>query len=161
MFFRGGAYILSSVWWLSAEGLPMKSSDESVFHYQLNSLEKDFPPFASAFNSFCQERNIESGKIFDLEVSLEELIVNSFTHGSSRDTVKVMATIEESEIKIVVEDRAPPFNLLREAPPPPSGDIEKRKVGGLGIHLVKNLNDRVEYSGSKNGNTITLMKKIR
>ena len=136
-------------------------TEKSTFQYQIDSLEEDFPPFASAFNAFCQKQNIGSDKIFDLELSLEELIVNSFTHGSSRDTVKILATVEEEEIKVVLEDRAPPFNLLREAPPPPSDNIENRKVGGLGIHLVKNLTDRIEYSGSQNGNIITLLKKIK
>ena len=135
--------------------------EESTFQYQLKSLEKDFPLFASAFNAFCQKQNIGSDKIFDLEISLEELIVNSFTHGSSQDAVKVLATVQEGEIKIVVEDQAPPFNLLREAPPPPSENIEKRKIGGLGIHLIKSLTDRVEYTGSQNGNIVTLLKKIK
>ena len=135
--------------------------DGSVFHYELNSLERDLPPFAKAFHSFCQGQQIDPDKIFDLEVSLEELIVNSFTHGSPHEMVKIMAVVQERDIKVVVEDRAPPFNLLREAPPPPMGSIEDRKAGGLGIHLVKSLNDRVEYSGSQSGNTITLMKKIK
>ena len=139
----------------------MMKLNEPIFRYQLKSLEQDFSPFADAFNSFCQEQNIESDKIFDLSLSLEELIVNSFTHGSPHEPVEVMATISNEKIKVVVEDRAPPFNLLREAPPPPTEAIEDRKVGGLGIHLVKSLNDQVEYSGSPKGNIITLLKKIK
>ena len=133
----------------------------TVFRYQLNSLENDFSPFSDAFNAFCQEQNIETDKIFDLAVSLEELIVNSFTHGSKNEAVTIEATVLNAEIKIRVEDQAPPFNLLREAPPPPTGEIEERKIGGLGIHLVKSLNDRVEYAGSPNGNVVTLLKKLK
>ena len=133
----------------------------AIFRYELNSLEKDLSPFAEAFSSFCQEQNIGTDKIFDLSVSLEELIVNSFTHGAHREPVKVEAAVSEEGLKVTIEDRAPPFNLLREAPPPPSGGIEERKAGGLGIHLVKSLNDRVEYSGSPEGNIVTLLKKIK
>ena len=132
-----------------------------TFNYQIKSIENDFPPFTEAFGSFCEEQNVAADKIFDLQVSLEELIVNSFTHGSTSEPVKIMATIDEQQLKIIIEDRAPPFNLLREAPPPPEGSIEARQVGGLGIHLVKNLNDRVEYSGSQTGNKITLLKNIK
>ena len=136
------------------------NSEKPTFQYNLQSLEQDFPPFADAFNNFCQSHRINPEKIFDLQVSLEELIVNSFTHGTTAKPVKVMAIIDGREIKIVVEDRAPPFNLLREAPPPPTGEIDDRPIGGLGIHLVKNLNDRVEYSGSKEGNIVTLLKNL-
>ena len=136
-------------------------SNTPVFRYQLKSLEQDFASFTDAFQSFCQEHQVESDKIFDLSVSLEELIVNSFTHGSPNDHIDVEAKVLEEEIKVVVEDCAPPFNLLREAPPLPTGGIDERKAGGLGIHLVKSLNDRVEYSGSPEGNVITLMKKIK
>ena len=130
------------------------------FKYILTSFDKDFQMFAEKFRVFCENHNVDQSKTFDMEVSLEELIVNSFSHGQSEGGVKVVAVIRDKELMVQVRDNAPPFDLLREAPEPPKGDLMSRKAGGLGIHLVKNLNDRVEYSGSKQGNKITLFKKL-
>ena len=139
----------------------VKTGNKEVdFKYVLESFDKDFQLFVKKFRQFSKDHNINQSKIFDLEVSLEELIVNSFTHGQSDGGVEVLAVIKDGELVVRVEDSAPPFNLLREAPQPPQGDLVDRKVGGLGIHLVKNLNDRVEYSGSQSGNKITLFKKL-
>ena len=134
---------------------------QKPFKFSLTSFQRDFPPFAESFQAFCQEQKIDSEKAFELGVSLEELIVNSFTHGKEEGPVQIWAFVENDEIKVTIEDEAPPFNLLRDAPPPPKEEnILDRRVGGLGIHLVKSLNDRVEYVGSKGGNKITLFKKI-
>ena len=137
-----------------------KESEKPKFEYTLSSFNKDFQVFAEKFKIFCENHHVNQSKTFDMEISLEELIVNSFTHGQSDGEVKILAVIENGELMVQVQDGAPPFNLLREAPQPPQGNLVSRKAGGLGIHLVKNLNDRVEYSGSQQGNKITLFKKL-
>ena len=131
------------------------------FQHTLSSFKEDFPSFMESFKAFCQTHCVEEDKVFEIELSLEELIVNSFSYGNKHGTVKVLAQVEKGELKVTLEDNAPPFNLLREAPKPPKGNLMERETGGLGIHLVKNLNDRVEYSGSQKGNRVTLFKSIK
>ncbi len=139
--------------------------------------------FSADFRNYCEEKQLDDGKIFELELSLEELIVNSFTHGyKNRGAGTVTVEVEDTgpEIKISLQDQAPPFDLVRQAPAPRLGgedgqpepgdeaeaapDLEaeagenEEKVGGLGIHLVKSLNDRVEYYGSKDGNIVVIIK---
>ena len=126
----------------------------------LKNFDKDYPPFCEEFKKFCQENGIGDSIVFDMEVSLEELVVNSFSYGSSKGPIMVVITIQDGGLQIKVEDTAPPFNLLREAPDPPKGPLADREIGGLGIHLVKNLSDRVEYSYSNNKNIITLFKSV-
>ena len=138
----------------------MSEQNES-FEYTLSNFEKDFTPFSEAFRSFCEGKNIDQAKIFDLELSLEELVVNSFSYGNENGPVIITAELQEGELKVVMADKAPPFDLLRDAPEPPVGSLMDRQVGGLGIHLVKSLNDRVEYSGSNSGNQITLFKSLK
>ena len=126
----------------------------------LHDFQKEFPRFAEKFQAFCKESQVDQKKLFDLEVSLEELISNSFAYGNPKGPVIISTCIRDNEIKITVKDFAPPFNLLRQAPDLPQGKLEERNIGGLGIHLVKNLSDRVEYSGSRHGNQVTLFKAI-
>ena len=140
----------------------------------------DLSQFSDDFRSYCEERNLDDGKIFELELSVEELIVNSFTHGyqggGDEETVVVEAEEAGPDVRISVRDHAPPFDLFRDAPAPrlggedPEPEIEpepgpeteqepkEEKEGGLGIHLVKSLNDRVEYYGSQDGNVVVIIK---
>ena len=162
----------------------MNKKDEMVkwVLYDLAELTE----FSGQFRSYCEKMELDEGKIFELELSLEELIVNSFTHGYKEEeggTVTVEAEDTGAEIRISVHDRAPPFDLFRDAPAPRLGgkdpepevtpaqpetepELEigvlsapkKEKEGGLGIHLVKSLNDKVEYYGSQDGNIIIIIK---
>ena len=130
---------------------------QGQFSYTLTNFASDFPKFTDSFKDFC--KGLNESVLFDLEVSLEELVVNSFSYGSPAGPITITAELKDDGVVVVVKDKAPPFNLLREAPNPPTGlGLAERPVGGLGIHLVKNLNDRVEYTGSQNGNTVTLFK---
>ena len=155
---------------------------ENCFKWVLSELS-DLPEFSDDFRSYCEEKNLDDGKIFELELSMEELIVNSFTHGyqeGKEGTVIVEVEDIGSDIKISLQDHAPPFDLFRDAPAPrlggeypepetelqpelvPTPGIELEpttdKEGGLGIHLVKSLNDRVEYYGSQDGNIVVIFK---
>ena len=155
---------------------------ENYFKWVLSELS-DLPAFSDDFRSYCEEKKLDDGKIFELELSLEELIVNSFTHGyreGQEGTIVVEVEDIGTDIKISLHDQAPPFDLFRDAPAPrlggedaepetelqpnlvPGPGIElepkEEKVGGLGIHLVKSLNDRVEYYGSQDGNVVIIFK---
>ena len=163
----------------------MKKKDEMV-KWVLHDLA-DLSEFSEEFRSYCEKMDLDDSKIFELELSLEELIVNAFTHGyedKEQGTVIVEAEDAGTDVRISLHDHAPPFDLFRDAPAPRLGgedpepeagpelpatepepetgevmaEENKDKVGGLGIHLVKNLNDKVEYYGSKDGNIIIIIK---
>ena len=154
----------------------MNDSKSEPFHWRLTNLNNDLPEFTTAFRTFCEDCALNESAIFELELSLEELIVNSFTHGYGNPeggAVTVDAERVENEFRVRVEDRAPPFDLTREAPPPRLGgkdpepekpepeEPKEEKQGGLGIHLVKSLNDKVEYYGSNDGNRVIIIKSIK
>ena len=152
----------------------MREKDES-FKWVLSELS-ELTGFSEDFRSYCEEKKLDEDKIFELELSLEELIVNSFTHGyqegGAEGTVIVEAQDTGPEVRISLSDQAPPFDLFRDAPAPrlggedpepdpqpePEPEPTKEKEGGLGIHLVKSLNDRVEYYGSQDGNIVIIIK---
>ena len=162
----------------------MRKKDDT-FKWELSELS-DLASFSDDFRSYCEEKKLDEGKIFELELSMEELIVNSFTHGyqegGKEGTVIVEVEDTGPEVRISLRDHAPPFDLFRDAPAPRLGgedpkpepgqepepepvldpesepEPKQEKVGGLGIHLVKSLNDRVEYYGSQDGNIVIIIK---
>lgn len=147
----------------------MREKEESV-KWVLSELS-ELSGFSEDFRSYCEKQGLDDGKIFELELSLEELIVNSFTHGYPEGedaTVTVEAEDVGPDVKISMRDYAPPFDLFRDAPAPRLGGEDpepktgaepgKEKEGGLGIHLVKSLNDKVEYYGSQDGNIVVIIK---
>lgn len=154
----------------------MREKEQSV-KWVLSEIS-ELARFSEDFRTYCEEQGLDDGKIFELELSLEELIVNSFTHGYQEGGEEGNVTVEAEDtgpdVKISMRDQAPPFDLFRDAPAPrlggedpkpeteqvpqPEPEPKKEKEGGLGIHLVKSLNDRVEYYGSQDGNIVIIIK---
>jgi len=63
------------------------------------------------------------------------------------------------DIIIEFEDSGKPFNPLEISDPNISLSIEERRIGGLGIFLVKKLMDDIKYRYKDNKNILILIKK--
>lgn len=108
-----------------------------------------------------------------VELAVEELLVNVVNYAyagaapppaSSADKWGMLelgfrqASMDDVPFLCVwIRDWGAPFDPFLEAPKPDTSlDIEERPVGGLGVHLVKNVSAHHCYSGADGENTIEL-----
>ena len=73
-------------------------------------------------------------------------------------TVKIEVENDPLSVIITFIDNGKPFNPLEQAEPDVTASAEERKIGGLGIFLVKKTMNLVEYE-YKNGQNILKIKK--
>lgn len=90
-----------------------------------------------------------------LQVSLDEVLSNIIAYGyadMAEHEILVRLAIVGGTLIAEIEDDGLPFDPTRAPAPDLSGDIAQRKVGGLGIHLVRSLNGKMSYErvGGKN-----------
>ena len=69
-------------------------------------------------------------------------------------------TVRAGEVLLCVEDSGPPFNPLQAPPPDLTLPMTERQPGGLGIHLVKQMMDRLDYGRAGAKNRLTLRKRL-
>jgi anti-sigma regulatory factor (Ser/Thr protein kinase) len=96
---------------------------------------------------------------FTLNLILEELVTNimKYAYGPGADqTIFIRASWDDERLTISIEDDGPAFNPLKAPPPDFDLGLEKMKVGGLGIHMVKKLASSLRYKRQNEKNTITL-----
>ena len=98
-----------------------------------------------------------------VELAVEELLVNVFRHAYNEQGGQAEVGCREANLDgapyfcVMVRDFGAPFDPFREAPQPDiSLPPEKRKIGGLGVHLVKHVAAHYCYSNSDASNTIEL-----
>ena len=109
------------------------------------------------------ERTKCSKKIqIQLELAVEEIFVNiaSYAYGSEK-TGQVLINMEtgkDSCLVIRFTDWGVPYNPLKKEDPDVTLSAEERKIGGLGIYMVKKSMDRVCYE-YENGKNIFLIEK--
>jgi anti-sigma regulatory factor (Ser/Thr protein kinase) len=97
---------------------------------------------------------------FTAQLALEELVTNVVRHGGydgGNLDIRVSVSIASDEIRMTVEDGARPFDPTRDPRMPDTeSPLESRAVGGLGLHLVRNLVRRFEYERLGGTNRVRL-----
>jgi anti-sigma regulatory factor (Ser/Thr protein kinase) len=91
----------------------------------------------------------------DIELSAEEVLVNiiHYAYPNLEGTILIHCILLETGIKIAISDQGIAYNPLKQS-------LETKAVGGLGIHLVRNLMDQVEYKRIGDTNNLMLIKFI-
>ncbi len=102
--------------------------------------------------------------VFHLNLVLEEILSNVMTNGyddAEEHKIRLGLWVQAGELTLEVEDDGAPFNPLDAAPPDLQTPLEDRRIGGLGIHLVRSLTDRMEYQRKDGRNCLTLKKNVK
>jgi serine/threonine-protein kinase RsbW len=84
----------------------------------------------------------------EVDLVLEELLTNviNYAYPDESGDVEVGYAMEgPKRLCLTVKDWGKPFNPLACAEPALYADVEDRKVGGLGIYLVRHIADRICY----------------
>jgi anti-sigma regulatory factor (Ser/Thr protein kinase) len=111
---------------------------------------------------FCRLNDLEGQNRATVDFVLEELFTNSVKYGSQNEgEVLIVLDQFQGELHLSFTDLDADRFDPREAP---EADIdlplEERKPGGLGIHLIKQLADRIEYDHHDRTSKITIYKRL-
>jgi serine/threonine-protein kinase RsbW len=110
-----------------------------------------------------QALNLSRRCLFEMNLALDELFTNIISYGfkdQSEHYIRVRISADRDMLTVVLEDDGIAFNPVERIPPETPCTLDECKVGGLGIHLVKNLMDDVAYERRAGTNVLTLKKSI-
>jgi anti-sigma regulatory factor (Ser/Thr protein kinase) len=109
--------------------------------------------------AFGAQSGLSEDATFKLTLALDEIVANVIRHGFGDDQehrIEVKVTVDERTVTASVEDDGREFDP-REAPVPDLDlPIEMRTPGGLGMHLVRQTMDSVEYRRAEGRNILTV-----
>ena len=100
----------------------------------------------------------------ELSIAIDELFGNIAQYAYEAGTGPVSVRFDlEQETRTVVftfQDGGTPFDPLAMDEPDTTLKARERKIGGLGIFLVKKMMDEVRYAYRDGKNVLTIRKKI-
>ena len=99
----------------------------------------------------------------NLNLVLEEAISNTILYGyedTDIHTIEIIFNKSESQISITIKDDGLEFDPTKKGDPDTSLTAEERPIGGLGIFLIKQLMDKVQYLREEKINCLILTKNI-
>lgn len=98
-----------------------------------------------------------------VNLALEEIVSNVMLYAYPHDKsgqVFVEFTRDKQSVTFTVSDSGIPFDPTKKDEVDITLTAEERAIGGLGIHLVRQLMDKISYSREEEKNVLTLIKRI-
>ncbi len=116
------------------------------------------------FTHFAEENNMSKTLISKVNMVFDELLNNAISYAFQDDKeheIEIRIELAEDRLSISLSYDGVPFNPFTTEAPDTDLSIEEREVGGLGIHLVKNIMDEVHYKRHVDTNIVTVVKNVR
>ncbi|MDY6348337.1 MAG: ATP-binding protein, partial [Bacteroidales bacterium] len=98
-----------------------------------------------------------------ISLAIEEALANviMYAYPESQDgLVSLVASVADSTLYFKICDSGKQFNPLLHQESNLSSKLEERSIGGLGIHIIKEVMDALEYEYNDFQNTLLMSKKI-
>jgi sigma-B regulation protein RsbU (phosphoserine phosphatase) len=98
-----------------------------------------------------------------MNLAMEEAVVNVMSYAYPADTVgdvTIEAVTIADQLQFTITDSGTPFDPTAKEDVDTTLSAEERPIGGLGIHLVRQLMDSITYERIDGKNVLTLRKKF-
>jgi serine/threonine-protein kinase RsbW len=117
-----------------------------------------------SLEEFGAARGIPPEQSLRFCLALDELITNVISHGfagRTGGTIRLIVEHADGALRAELIDDGPPFDPFQATIELPSGDIEHRKIGGLGISIVKASMDSLGYRHDGRFNRVNMEMKLK
>ena len=121
------------------------------------------PQLESFVNEVCETLGLDMSTTMSLNLALEEAVVNvmnyAYTAGT-RGNIDIEAQANDRRLKFIISDWGIPFDPTAKTEVDTTLSAEDRPIGGLGIHLMRQIMDSINYERIDGKNVLTLRKKL-
>ncbi|MBQ8065733.1 MAG: ATP-binding protein [Prevotella sp.] len=127
-----------------------------------NDIEQ-VPQLAAFVDGVCEAVELDTSLTMSINLALEEAVVNVMTYAypaGKQGHVDIEAQANDERLKFVISDTGIPFDPTAREDADTTLSAEERPIGGLGIHLVRQIMDSINYERVDGKNVLTLRKKL-
>jgi len=112
----------------------------------------------------CTDVAFDMSMTMQMNLAMEEAVVNVINYAYPEEKcglIHITAKVDGDFLTFVISDSGTPFDPTAKEDADVTLPAEERSIGGLGIHLVRNLMDSISYERKGGKNVLTLKKKIQ
>ena len=140
----------------------MSSSRASLTLHVPGTMDAIHPATVQA-ETWLAEHQVSFEAMYLVSLAIEELVTNCIKYGyqdANGHTIDFLLSVDEGVLSLEVVDDGNPFNPLDAPRPDLSLPPEKRPIGGLGLHLLRELADEMRYERRDGTNRLRLTKRM-
>ena len=139
---------------------PMGESISVELKNSLSEIER----LAHTADDFGQRHQLSAETQRNVKLALDEILTNIVSYAyadAGEHRIVTRFALEQKTLTIEVEDDGRPFNPLEAPEPDITQSLQERSIGGLGIHLVRKLTDKLEYQRQDGRNILIMKLKVK
>lgn len=142
-----------------------KQHKDIVYQHSLtltNDLKR-VPRLNSFIDEVCEANGFDMSTTIQINLAIEEAVVNVMNYAYPKGTkgdINIEAKSNGDDMKFIIRDTGVPFDPTVKDEVDITLSAEDREIGGLGIHLIRQIMDNINYERSDGHNVLTLTKKI-
>ena len=133
------------------------------FRLTISADRGEIPRVSAAFAEFADTHALSAPVQRSVQVALDEMLSNTIMHGfAGREggEVTVEVVLDTARVCVTLTDDGQPFDPLEMPAPDTTLTTQERRIGGLGIHLVRHMMDEVTYHRRADRNVLVLAKRL-
>ena len=140
---------------------------QEEYQKRILTLDNDIqqiPQLASFVDTVAEEAGIDFSEAMPLNLALEEAVVNVMQYAYPKGTygtVTIEALFNKEQLRFIISDAGTPFDPTAKEDVDISLEVVDREIGGLGIHLIRQIMDDISYEYKDGKNVLTLHKNIK
>ena len=118
---------------------------------------------ATFIEGLSEELNLTPELNFNLNLVLEEAVSNVILYAYGKEVQKeitLLANMSNNNLIFVLTDSGKEFDPTKVPDADVTLSAEEREIGGLGIFLIRQIMDMVEYQRIDGKNVLTMQKQL-
>jgi sigma-B regulation protein RsbU (phosphoserine phosphatase) len=124
---------------------------------------QEVPRLTAFVQEVCETVGFNDSQNMQIQIAIEEAVVNvmnyAYPPGQYGD-VTIEAASNDVQLKFTIIDTGKPFDPTVQPEADTTLPANERRIGGLGIHIVRQIMDSINYERIDNLNVLTLRKEI-
>ena len=123
---------------------------------------RELARLAARIEEFCSARDLGPQVGYAINLSVDEILTHTISRGYGDDEphrIEVIVCMEGDEIVVDIVDDSTAFDVSQAPDSDLASSIEDGNLDELGLFLVHQMMDRVEYRRVEGCNVVTLTKR--
>ena len=142
-----------------------KHHEDLVYQRSLTLINdlKRVPRLNTFIDEACEANGFDMATTMQINLAIEEAVVNVMNYAypaGTKGDITIEAKANKTEMFFIISDTGTPFDPTAKAEVDITLSAEDRSIGGLGIHLIRQIMDNINYERVDGHNILTLMKKL-
>lgn len=132
-----------------------------TYKKKVRATTKNLAVIRSFISEHAESHGFSPNQIADIRLAVDEACTNIIKHAYKNDSSKeltIQVEVDDQKLKVIIMDKGEGFDVKSYQKPNLKQQIEQKKRGGMGVHLMLKLMDEVTYQVKNDQNVLSMFK---